>query len=132
MPRLDSIVIDCGKASSLARWWAELLDDYRVAAYDDDEIERLRSLGFRGPDDDPLVMLEPVSGHGPRIFFQQVPELKAVKNRAHIDLCSDHLEDDIKTAVEAKATLMQRFDSHVVLADPEGNEFCMARSSHRS
>jgi hypothetical protein len=64
--------------------------------------------------------------------FQKVPEPKSVKNRVHLDLSSRD-EEAAATALEAVgATRLwvseDPEDPFVVLADPEGNEFCVVRS----
>ncbi|GGD26297.1 VOC family protein [Nocardioides daphniae] len=80
---------------------------------------------------------------GPRVFFQQVPEEKSVKNRVHLDLrVAPGLSGDDRAAaheeaaerlVAAGATVVRRVPpsqemgdgSFIVMADPEGNEFCL-------
>ena len=79
---------------------------------------------------------------GPRIFFQRVPEGKAAKNRVHLDVrAAPGLEGDERMAtLEAEcerlvalgATRVERFEpnlpmggGHIVMQDPEGNEFCL-------
>ena len=85
--------------------------------------------------------LEDPDGRGPRLFFQQVPEDKVVKNRLHLDLrAAPGLEGDERmAALEAEArrlvghgaTRLERHEpvppnaGHIVMADPEGNEFCL-------
>lgn len=86
--------------------------------------------------------LEDPAGVGPRIFFQQVPEHKSVKNRLHLDvraapgLSGDErmttLEAESDRLVALGATRVERFDprppmdaGHLVMLDPEGNEFCL-------
>jgi catechol 2,3-dioxygenase-like lactoylglutathione lyase family enzyme len=81
-------------------------------------------------------------GVGPRLFFQQVPEEKVVKNRLHLDVrAAPGLQGDERmAALEAEcdrlvalgATRQQRFEpappmsgGHIVMQDPEGNEFCL-------
>jgi hypothetical protein len=56
MAQLRDIVIDCSHPAPLARFWAEALDEYAVAPYDDAEIERLRSQGIDDVEDDPSVL----------------------------------------------------------------------------
>ncbi|MBP2324284.1 hypothetical protein JOF56_004669 [Kibdelosporangium banguiense] len=119
MPRLRDIVVDCRHPASLARFWAATLEDYEIAPYDDAELAELREQGIDSPDDDPLVLLIPL-GHGPRIFFQLVPEPKVVKNRVHLDLAGDYTD-----LLPLGATLVATHPDHRVLADPEGNEFCV-------
>lgn len=125
MPRLADIVLDCEKAAPLARWWAATLDGYRVAPYDQAELDRLRSQGIASPEDDPTVFIEPSSGEGPRLCFQQVPERKQQTNRVHLDLRTDDLESEVNRLAEAGATEMHRVGSRATLVDPEGNEFCV-------
>jgi hypothetical protein len=81
-------------------------------------------------EDDPTVLVEPVPGGavgGPRLFFQRVPEPKPVKNRVHPDVVTADLDAEIARLVELGATVHSRFDDHVVLQDPEGNECCLYR-----
>jgi len=82
------------------------------------------------------------AGAGPRLFFQQVPEEKTVKNRVHLDVrAAPGLEGDARmTALEAEAdrlvelgaTRVSRSEpappmsgGFLVMEDPEGNEFCL-------
>ncbi|GAA1771497.1 VOC family protein [Nocardioides hankookensis] len=82
------------------------------------------------------------AGVGPRLFFQQVPEDKVVKNRVHLDVrAAPGLEgDDRMAALEAEcerlvalgATRLERSEpappmsgGFIVMQDPEGNEFCL-------
>ncbi len=86
--------------------------------------------------------IEDPDGDGPRVFFQQVPEDKAAKNRVHLDVrAAPGLEGDARMAalevecdrlVELGATRVRRFEpalpigaGHIVMTDPEGNEFCL-------
>ena len=89
MARLRDIVIDCAHPAALARFWAAALEDHAVAPYDEDELQRLRSVGIDYPEDDPTVL---VVGPPrlPRLWFQKVPEPKTVKNRVHLDLACEH------------------------------------------
>jgi len=122
MAKLRDIVIDCPHPASLARFWAAALDGYAVAPYDDAEIDRLRSLGIYDLEDDPSVMVE---GPGPRLCLQRVPEARTVKNRVHLDLTADHPQEEIGRLVSIGASVVGRYESHVTLADPQGNEFCV-------
>ena len=126
MARLADVVVDCRHAPSLARFWAAALDCYDVAPYDDEEIARLRSLGFSGPEEDPGVVVERADGAPPRLFFQQVPERRSGhKNRLHLDLSTDDLSTEVTRLVALGATVLAEHDGRRVLADPEGNEFCV-------
>ena len=81
-------------------------------------------------------------GAGPRLFFQQVPEDKVAKNRVHLDVRAAPglqgaermaaLEAEAERLVALGATRLSRHEpeppmgaGHVVMADPEGNEFCL-------
>ena len=81
-------------------------------------------------------------GRGPRLFFQQVPEGKTVKNRVHLDVRAapglegdermTALEEECERLVARGATRVERHEpeppmsgGHIVMQDPEGNEFCL-------
>ena len=112
--RLVALCIDANDPLRLARFWADALH-WGI----DDE----------APDEIGLV---PTDDTRFRIVFQAVPEQKAGKNRIHLDLTSTSI-DDQKETVERLVELGARHidvgqgpdDDHVVLADPEGNEFCV-------
>lgn len=86
--------------------------------------------------------IEDPNGPGPRIFFQQVPEDKIAKNRVHLDVRAAPglqgeermaaLETECERLVALGAARVRRFDpepplsaGHIVMTDPEGNEFCL-------
>jgi len=86
--------------------------------------------------------IEDPTGEGPRVFFQQVPESRTAKNRVHLDVRAapgltgdarmDALEREADRLVGLGARRLHRFEpepplsaGHLVLADPEGNEFCL-------
>jgi hypothetical protein len=125
--RLRDVVFDCRHPASLARFWAAVLDDYEVAPYDEAELARLRAAGIDDPEDDPTVLLEPAVP-GPRLWFQRVPEPKAVKNRVHLDLAADDPAGELRRLVSLGAAVVATQPPPVnltVLLDPEGNEFCL-------
>ena len=126
MASLADIVIDCSHPASLARFWATVLDDYDVAPYDDTELDRLASLGIADTEDDPTVLVEPVGGAGPRLWFQKVPEPKVTKNRVHLDVRAADRGAEVERLRALGATLVDdRSDHLTVMQDPEGNEFCV-------
>jgi hypothetical protein len=131
MAALRDVVVDCSHPAPLARWWAATLDGYRVAPYDDAELARLHAEGVEDPEDDPTVLVEPDpaarpgAAPGPRIWFQRVPEPKTVKNRVHLDLTVPDLRVGVAELVGRGASLVAEHDGWVVLADPEGDEFCV-------
>ncbi|MEO3790638.1 VOC family protein [Nonomuraea sp. B10E15] len=122
MARLRDVVVDCRHPASLARFWAAVLDGYAVAPYDEAELARLRADGIDDPEDDPTVLVE---GGPPRLWFQHVPEHKVVKNRLHLDVDSDDPGAEIDRLTELGARVVATHDDWVVMADPEGNEFCV-------
>lgn len=124
MARLRDVVVDCRHPAPLARFWAALLDGYEVAPYDEAERERLRGRGILDPEEDPSVLVQPRSGGGPRLFFTLVPESKVVKNRVHIDVDAADMRAELERITALGASVLATYsDGHVVMADPEGNEF---------
>jgi predicted enzyme related to lactoylglutathione lyase len=111
--RLDALCFDANDPLRLARFWASALD------WEIDESDT--EIGLVATDDTRF-----------RIFFEPVPETKTGKNRIHLDLASTSV-DDQKETVERLIELgalhidigQSPDDDHVVLADPEGNEFCV-------
>lgn len=128
MATLGDVVFDCAHPASLARFWAAALDYYDVAPYDDAERARLAAMGIDDVEDDPTVLVE-APGVTPRLFFQRVPEAKAVKNRVHLDLRADDPDAEVErlVALGASRAANQPDDSFIVLLDPEGNELCVLR-----
>ncbi len=105
-----NLVVDANDPARLARWWAEALG-YKIIDEHPDEVEIRRS-----PDE------------APGLIFLPVPEGKTVKNRLHIDLRPDDQEAEVERLVDMGARHVdvgQGEVSWVVLADPEGNEFCV-------
>jgi hypothetical protein len=124
MAQLKDIVVDCHRPAPLARFWAAVLEAYSVAPYDDAELARLRSMGVDDPEDDPMVVVE--AAQAPRLLFQRVPEHKGVKNRVHLDVGADDLDAEVTRLVGLGASLGARYEAHVLMHDPEGNEFCVS------
>jgi predicted enzyme related to lactoylglutathione lyase len=112
------ITIDCADAYGLAGFWSQVTG-LPISEHD-----------FPG---DPEAMIG--LPEGPGLLFIQVPEPKSVKNRVHLDLQPDTTRDaEVERLLGIGATLvsdMRRPDGKgwVVLADPEGNEFCVERSA---
>ena len=76
------------------------------------------------------------AGEGPRLYFQRVPEGKTAKNRLHFDLwpTATARDAEVERAVRLGATMLADRrqpggPGWVVLADPEGNEFCVGSSA---
>ena len=152
MSRHLQITVDAHDPRALSSFWCDVLgyvhpgppgvelpaDADPFAAWDD----FLARLGVPAADRGSRSAVEDPTGHGPRLFFQQVPEGKVAKNRLHLDVrAAPGLEGDERmSALEAEcdrlvargATRLRRREpappmvaGHLVMADPEGNEFCL-------
>lgn len=119
MSRLKDVCIDCTDPWSLAHWWASVLG-YRVRPHTDADLAELREQGFAGAEADPSIAVDPVGETGPTFWFNKVPEAKISKNRVHVDVYGD-----VATLVDHGAQVLDRRERWTVMADPEGNEFCV-------
>jgi hypothetical protein len=124
--RWYSVVVDCDDVGSQARWWAEVLD-WRVIYEASDEVVIVPLHVAEGGDS------VPVDEQGPGLVFVPVPEGKTTKNRLHIDLAPPAGTDQASEVRRLQGLGATRADvgqmpdrvSWVVMADPEGNEFCV-------
>jgi hypothetical protein len=126
--KLKDIVVDCANAPQLARFWAAALDDYEIRPYDEAEIKGLAARGLT-PETDPAVMVD--SPHG-SLCFQEVAEPKLTKNRLHVDMASEDRSYDVERLVSLGASILADYNDHTVMADPQGNEFCVYETGRRS
>jgi hypothetical protein len=93
-----------------------------------------KDLGGEDPDEGGGAWLRDPGGVGPRLVMLDVPEGKVAKNRLHIDVRVGKSPDawprilaKVDELVAAGGTVLATFDGHhVTMADPEGNEFCVA------
>ncbi|MFI6940738.1 VOC family protein [Streptomyces sp. NPDC050418] len=114
---VQNVAIDCTDAYALARFWSEVVGH----PLDPDA----------APGDEATQIPLP---EGPYLYFNQVPEPKTTKNRLHLCLRpTTSREPEIDRLVALGATwIADRRDPDgsgwAVLADPEGNEFCVLRS----
>jgi predicted enzyme related to lactoylglutathione lyase len=118
--RIQHITIDCHRPYALAEFW-RTVTGWPIS--DEDE------------PDSPEVALEPPDPALPELLFVTVPDAKAGKNRLHLDLVplATTRDEEVDRLLAAGATLVD--DRRVaggrgwaVLADPEGNEFCVEAS----
>jgi len=124
--RWYSVVVDCRDIKAQSRWWAQALD-WRVVFESDDEVGVVPPHALDETRDIPLAE------RGPGLVFVTVPEGKAVKNRLHIDLAPPPDGDQEAEVRRLEALGARRVDvgqdlataTWVVMADPEGNEFCV-------
>ena len=125
MAALKQIVIDCRHPAPLARFWAEVLDDFEVRHYDDAEIARLADLGFT-PGSDPGVILD-----GPflEICFQRVDLQPTTKRPLHLDVRTDDREEEVRRLTELGASIAEQFDTHTWMRDPVATTSASSTSS---
>jgi catechol 2,3-dioxygenase-like lactoylglutathione lyase family enzyme len=113
--RITSVAVDCANAELLANFWTQVLE-WRVVERDEGD-----------------VRIGPSDGGAFYIDFLVVPDRKTVKNRLHFDLNPTDRDQDaeLKRLLDLGATHVDIGQGEVswhVLADPEGNEFCLLRS----
>lgn len=143
------LTVDCRDPQRLVPFWAELLG-YEPAPPPDGHAtwnDWYLSLGLPPDeldlDSDGTDRIVDPAGEGPRIWFQWVPESKSIKNRIHFDVFVGEdrgVPVEVRRArVEARArelealgaSVVERHDEpvaghyHVIMSDPEGNEFCL-------
>jgi hypothetical protein len=115
--------VDCANAYALSEWWKPVLG---YVDLDEDPNE---------PGHEECLIRDPETGH--RLLFIEVPEIKSVKNRIHFDLLPREGTRDEELARLREHGAVEVADLRdewgpgtgwVVLADPEGNEFCILRS----
>ena len=143
MSREVQVTFDCADPAALAAFWAEVLG-YVVQPPPPGFETWDQALDAWGVPPDQRnsrsALLDP-DGRGPRVFLQQVPEGKTAKNRVHLDgRAAPGLEGEARMAaleeecgrlVAVGASRLGRVDAdasgqgHIVMADPEGNEFCL-------
>ncbi len=142
--RTVQVTVDCADPRSLSLFWCEVLGyqlDSPPPGFDTWDAA-LDALGVPEERRNDASACSPTSGEGPRLFFQKVPEGKTAKNRVHLDVRAAPglvgeermaaLESECSRLVALGATRMHRAEpapplghGHLVMADPEGNEFCL-------
>ena len=107
---LDNVGIDVADVDRSAQFWIALLG-VRVAKRADNYLFFERQ------------------GDGPALYVQKVPEKKTAKTRVHLDIAVGNLDTAVARAVAIGAKKVQSFAEgemgHVVMEDPDGNEFCL-------
>jgi predicted enzyme related to lactoylglutathione lyase len=116
---MHAVILDCAELAPLVAFWSAALGYVQwfepFGQY----------AGLKPPADDP--------GHGLPLIFQRVPEPKVVKNRAHLDYAAVDRAAEVDRLVDLGARLIRDVDEGpgmrwTVLADPAGNEFCVAQA----
>ena len=121
---ISHTTVDCANAYELSEWWKPVL-------------------GYADIDGDPnlpgheeCMIRDPETGH--QVLFIEVPEAKTVKNRVHFDLRprEGRRDEEIQWLLEYGATPVADHrgihgpgSGWMTFADPEGNEFCVVRST---
>src|SRR4051812_48216739 len=109
----EQLVVDAQDPVALGRWWID-------------------ALGWAVVNDDPEEFeIRPSPETLPGLLFVRVPDEKTIKNRLHVDFRPDDRDAEVERLVGLGATradIGQGEQSWVVLADPEGNEFCVLSS----
>jgi len=121
MARFTQLVVDSRAPASLARFWAAALDSFEIRPYDDAEVARLAAMG-RTPQTDPCVILD---GPACEVCFQEVAALPDVKRVGHLDISEPDRPLERDRLVSLGASIVQEFDRHTWMRDPEGNDFCI-------
>jgi len=121
---ISHTTVDCANAYELSEWWKQLLG--YVDLPDDPNL----------PGHEECMIQRPDGGH--QLLFIEVPDVKQVKNRLHFDLrpVDRTRDEEVVRALGIGATEVDDQRDHygpgigwMVLADPEGNEFCILRST---
>jgi hypothetical protein len=152
MSREIQVTFDAHDPQALSSFWREALSYVHpgppgvdlpagadpLAAWDD----FLTRAGVPEEERNTRSAVEDPDGQGPRLFFQQVPERKVVKNRVHLDIRAAPglrgearmaaLEAECDRLVALGATRVRRYEPELPMStgfigmtDPEGNEFCL-------
>lgn len=127
--RWHTVVVDCHDVRAQARWWSKALDWQLI--HDTDR----ESVIIPSWVNDTVMREMPRERIGPGMVFVHAPAAKTVKNRLHIDLAPKAGQDR-----DAEIARLSKLGAHridigqpddvgwAVLADPEGNEFCVLGS----
>ncbi|HLA15786.1 MAG TPA: VOC family protein [Candidatus Limnocylindrales bacterium] len=118
--RQTEVVIDCADHDIVVGFWVEALGGWQRREVDE------QFVALVPPADGP-------SGDGPAplpLLFQKVPEAKVGKNRVHLDFRSDDRLTEVARLVALGASIRAEHCigdfCWTVMADPEGNEFCVS------
>ena len=81
----------------------------------------MSSLGLT-PETDTSV---PIDGEGPTVWFQKSDETTKTRNRLHFDLAFADRKAEAERLSKLGARIRDERDDHIVMVDPEGNQFCL-------
>ena len=107
---IKAVTFDCEDSLVTARFWAAALGtDMEEDGASSDK-----------------AFVEAAGWGGPNMWFIRVPEPKTAKNRMHFDLrAPGSVADEVARLVALGASVLREHESHTVMRDPEGNEFCV-------
>lgn len=110
--KVEMITVDCADPATLSQWWAD-------------------QFGGKTQELLPGEMFVVMRDDGPRLGFQKVPDPTPGKNRVHLDFGAEDVDGEVARLTAAGAAEVERHSfgdnfRWVVLADPEGNQFCVA------
>jgi Glyoxalase-like domain len=113
MGKLNCIIIDCKDAESASSFWAQALEGYEVDAQE-------WGISMKSESD-------------PLIYFEVVPEGKAVKNRLHLNVRAADRQAEVQRLVGLGATEIEEMSPGggyvwTNMKDVEGNEFCVSQA----
>jgi hypothetical protein len=106
----EEVVVDCQDFRQQGHWWSEALG-WPIILENESELE-----------------IQNPNAANPTLLFLNVPEAKSVKNRLHLDLVPDAQDAEVERLLALgarRADIGQDETPWVVLADTEGNEFCV-------
>jgi catechol 2,3-dioxygenase-like lactoylglutathione lyase family enzyme len=113
---VGTVMIDCNDLDSMVTFWKELLGLEEKVRYPN------------------YVWLSRLSEKGPALAFQRVPEPREGKNRIHLDLAAADPEAFVRRVLELGGSREEDHETAgfhwSVLADPEGNFFCVSQAGH--
>ena len=119
--KISHTTVDCLNAFALSEWWKQVVG-YTDIPGDPNEAG-----------DEECMIIEPATSH--RVLFIELPDGKVSKNRIHFDLTpTDRRRDEeiVRVVALGARQVSDRRNADgtgwMVLADPEGNEFCIVRS----
>ncbi|MEQ4204816.1 VOC family protein [Actinopolymorpha sp. B9G3] len=138
--KIGNVTFDCADPDRMSTFWAAVLG-YEKRDFPEDMRQMLLAAGLTDENLAGRGLAEDPAGVGPRFLFQRVPEGKQAKNRVHLDINSaegrraepQEVDAEMKRIVALGATVIHKQDAtwgpwpeyHYVMADPEGNEFCV-------
>ena len=123
--RLTEVIFDCHDLTRSSNFWCNALGYEQVSAGEG-------WIAIRSPGEKLTDEMLSKSPQSPALAFVLVPEDKILKNRVHIDLTPiDCSQEEVRRLMELGAhriDIGQSGTSWIVMADPEGNEFCVMES----